>query len=128
MNLNISALNQARTQMRNIMGNTYDGRCTVTEYGEYVDTNHITHCDEVEKYSDIPCRLIYANKAKSKFEGKALSLEQEIVLNIDPIYEISPNAKITVTQNGITNEYQMSGVPSVYASHQEIKLEIFKGW
>lgn len=110
------------------MGQTYDGKCKVTVYEKYVDANHITRNGEVTKYDNVPCRLIYNSKAKSRLEGKALALEQEITLNIDPTYDITPNSKITVTQNGVTESYKMSGAPAVYSSHKEIKLEIFKGW
>ena len=37
-------------------------------------------------------------------------------------------SKITVTQNGKTTDYCLSGESAVYTSHQEIALELFEDY
>ena len=49
-------------------------------------------------------------------------------LFIAPEIKVKPGSKIVVEQNGVTTEYSASGVPAVYPSHVEIKLELFRGW
>jgi hypothetical protein len=41
---------------------------------------------------------------------------------------VKPGSKLTITQNDMTTEYQSSGKPAFYSTHQEIVLELFKGW
>jgi len=41
---------------------------------------------------------------------------------------IVPGSKIVVIHEGITGEYQRSGIPAVFPSHQEIMLTAFEGW
>ena len=43
-----------------------------------------------------------------------------------PLAPVMP--KITVTQNGVTRDYERSGKPAVYTCHQEVPLELFKEW
>jgi len=42
--------------------------------------------------------------------------------------DIPEGSKITVTQNGVTHDYERSGKPAVYSCHQEVPLELFKEW
>ena len=55
-------------------------------------------------------------------------MAQSVTLYIDPSVDIPEGSKITVTQNGVTRDYERSGRPAVYSCHQEIPLELFKGW
>ena len=53
---------------------------------------------------------------------------QSITLFIDRAVTVPEGSKITVTQNGVTGVYEKSGKPAIYSTHQEIPLELFKGW
>jgi hypothetical protein len=47
---------------------------------------------------------------------------------IAPEIHVKPGSKLTITQNGVTTEYKNSGEPALFDTHQEIILELFKGW
>ena len=49
-------------------------------------------------------------------------------LLIDPSVDIPEGSKITVTQKGVTRDYERSGTPAVYSVHQEVPLELWEGW
>lgn len=106
------------------------GKCTVTVCESVPDTE-TSRTTQVEKsiYIDEPCRLSYTAEAPTERTGDgAYRKKQSIVLFIDKALSIPPGSKITVTQNGTTAAYEMSGVPAVYSHHQQINLELFGGW
>ena len=59
---------------------------------------------------------------------EAAQVAQSVVLYIDPSVDIPEGSKITVTQNGMTRDYERSGKSAVYSCHQEVPLELFKEW
>ncbi|MCX7715040.1 MAG: hypothetical protein N2171_04865 [Clostridia bacterium] len=113
----------------NAIESLYKGKMTVTEYHKTTDsTNKITSKKEVTTLTDQPCKLSFES-VKSTTEGDAAaSVTQSIKIFCSPTITIKPGSKIEVTQNGITTAYSNSGEPAVYSNHQEIRLELFKGW
>lgn len=106
------------------------GKCTVT-----VRNNDTTNENtgrvvegEVDTYTDEPCRISFDSVNATQPENNAANIVQSITLFIDRAVVIPEGSKITVTQNGVTAVYEKSGKPAVYSTHQEIPLEIFKGW
>lgn len=106
------------------------GKCTVT-----VRNNDTTNENngrvvegEVDTYTDEPCRISFDTVNATQPENNAANIVQSITLFIDRAVVIPEGSKITVTQNGVTAVYEKSGKPAVYSTHQEIPLEIFKGW
>lgn len=83
---------------------------------------------EVDTYTDEPCRISFDTVNATQPENNAANIVQSITLFIDRAVVIPEGSKITVTQNGATAVYEKSGKPAVYSTHQEIPLEIFKGW
>jgi len=53
---------------------------------------------------------------------------QSVKLFISPGVVIKEGSKITVSREGMEFVYASSGVPALYPTHQEIMLELFKGW
>ena len=108
----------------------WQGKCTVT-----VRNNDTTDektgraiTGEVDTYTDEPCRISFDTVNATQPENNAANIVQSITLFIDRAVVIPEGSKITVTQNGVTAVYEKSGKPAVYSTHQEISLEIFKGW
>ena len=58
----------------------------------------------------------------------AAAISQSTKLFISPEIVINGGSKIIVEQDGRKAEYSASGEPAVYSTHQEITLELFKGW
>lgn len=51
---------------------------------------------------------------------------QTLKLFTHPEIDIPAGSKITITQDDITTEYQHSGKPAKYTSHQEIPVELWR--
>jgi hypothetical protein len=83
---------------------------------------------EVQVFTDQPCRLSFKTITGTSPADGAAAVTQIVQLFIAPEIVIRPGSKITVTQNGITVDYQSSGKPAAYTHHQEIALELFKGF
>lgn len=106
----------------------YKGLCTIYEYKEVTDPNtKRTNHTEVMVLENQPCRLSFKNISTSK-DGSVSQLTQVTKLFIDSECTINPGSKIVLTQNNRTTEYKNSGEPAIYTNHQEIILELFKGW
>lgn len=106
------------------------GKCTVTvRNNDTTDENTgRVVVGEVDTYTDEPCRISFDTVNATQPENNAANIVQSITLFIDREVVIPEGSKITVTQNGVTAVYEKSGKPAVYSTHQEIPLEIFKGW
>lgn len=106
------------------------GKCTVTvRNNDTTDENNgRVVVGEVDTYTDEPCRISFDTVNATQPENNAANIVQSITLFIDRAVVIPEGSKITVTQNGATAVYEKSGKPAVYSTHQEIPLEIFKGW
>lgn len=114
---------------RTALESTYTGVCSVYEYGETTDPEtHITTHGEKKVLENIPCRLSFSRIEAAENSGGAATAAQSVKLFISPDVSIKSGSKISVTQNGVTTEYASSGVPAVYPTHQEIMLELFRGW
>ena len=106
------------------------GKCTVTvRNNDTTDENTgRVVVGEVDTYTDEPCRISFDTVNATQPENNAANIVQSITLFIDRAVVIPEGSKITVTQNGVTAVYEKSGKSAVYSTHQEIPLEIFKGW
>ena len=107
----------------------YDGRCTITEYQKVKQANKSTGFEPVDVLTDQPCRLSFKtiNNTNNTDTG-ASAVTQITKVFLAPEIKVKPGSKLTITQNGVTTEYKSSGEPAVYSTHQEIILELFKGW
>lgn len=106
------------------------GKCTVTVRNNDTtdETTGRVAPGEVDTCTNEPCRISFDTVKATQQENNAATIAQSITLFIDRAVVVPPGSKITVTQNGVTAEYEQSGKPAVYSTHQEIPLELFKGW
>lgn len=108
----------------------YDCKCDIVEYQEIQKPNKSTGFGEVKVKEQIPCKISYEristiNIVDDNANKKTLSTK----LFISPDIEIKTGSKIIVTNSlGQIKEYQSSGEPAPYDTHQEIMLELFEGW
>lgn len=125
-------IEQAKAKARAAIESTYTGTCEVSEYTNSTGSgSNFTRKTEVVVLSDVPCRLSYNrfNNMHAATQTDTISnVSQEIKLLLAPETVIKSGSKIVVTQCGVTTAYKSSGAPSYYPSHQEITLELFKGW
>lgn len=114
---------------KNAVRRLWVGRCTVLTFEDYDDemTGRTKQRDKV-LFADVPCRVSF-DKVETTAEVEHASIKaQKITLIIGSEYQIPEGSKITVTQMGVTREYERSGTPAVYSSHQEVPLTIKKEW
>ncbi len=106
---------------------TYLGKCTIYEYKTITDKETgISSKREISVLEDQPCRLSYQKIMTTESVEGAHVPVQTVKLFLAPEIKICAGSKIVVTQNEITKEYERSGEAAVYATHQEISLELFK--
>ena len=114
---------------RTAIESLYKGNCPVYEYQSVKDPiTKITSTEEVVVLIDQPCKLSFKNITSVNQLDNVLNISQCVKLFIAPDIVIKAGSKITVTQNGVTTAYTRSGQPAIYSNHQEISLELFKGW
>ena len=114
---------------RKALESLYDGTCTITEYKKVKKENKSTGFVESVVVENQPCRISFNTISNTtSTETGASALVSVVKLFIAPEINVKPGSKITVTQNNVTTDYQNSGQPAYYNTHQEIILELFKGW
>ena len=107
----------------------WKGKATVTVLaGALNPANGRTEPQERILAADIRCRISHKSVVSTEPNEEAAQVAQSVVLYIDPSVDIPEGSKITVTQNGVTRDYERSGKPAVYSCHQEVPLELFKEW
>ena len=125
----VKAMEAARKAARRAQEATYEGLCTIFECQEVTDTKtKLSSEKEVAVMEDQPCKLSYEKLNTAVQTETAAKAAQVIKLFLAPEIVVKSNSKIVVTQNGITEEYSASGKSAVYSTHQEITLELFRGW
>ena len=114
---------------RKAVESLYNGTCTIIEHQKVQKENKSTGFEEVVVLENQPCRLSVQNiNNANKTETGASAIVKVIKLFLGPEIEVKPGSKLVVTQNQVSTEYKNSGEPAYYHTHQEIILELFKGW
>ena len=106
----------------------YHGVCTIIEHQKIKNENKSTSFEEVVVLENQPCRLSYKTVNPTSQTDTYSAVTQAIVVYISPDIVVKPGSKMTITQNDVTCDYKCSGKSAVYSTHQEIPLELFKGW
>ena len=105
----------------------YDGKCTITVNEEYTKDNGASGFRPVVLCEDEPCRLSFGS-AKTQTGEVATETTHEAVLFIAPELVVPAGSHIAVTQYNATREYNLSSIPAVYATHQEISFSAKDRW
>lgn len=113
-------LQKAQSRMYTGIMTVYDMDTAVVDPVSGISTGHW-----VILLEDIPCRISYKTVSPN-VQDNAGGLQQEIILYCAPDFVVPEGSKISVKQSGVTSMYQLSGKASVYASHQEIPVEVFQ--
>ena len=124
------ALNAARAAARQAIESTYyEGSCTILEYQEITDEiTKITREEEVAVIENQPCKLSFEKINAAVQTETAAAISQGVKLFIAPEIKVKSGSKIIVNWCGDTYQYSCSGEPAIYPTHQEIQLELFRGW
>lgn len=121
-----AARNAARTAIEALY---YEGTCTILEYQSVTnESTKITRQEAVTVYQDQPCKLSFEKLNAVVQSDTAAAISQGVKLFLAPEIKVNGGSEIVVTWMGETHEYSCSGEPAVYPTHQEIMLEMFRGW
>ena len=113
---------------RKAIESLYDGKCTITEHQKVKKENKSTGFQDVVVHEDVACRLSFKSINNTNQTDAASAVVQITKVFLAPEIQVKPGSKLTITQNDVTTEYKSSGEPAFYSTHQEIVLELFKGW
>lgn len=120
---------QARKMHREAVEAFYDGRCGIYEMRSEKDPEtKVTRQVEALVQDGVPCRLSYSSVTPAMESGTITTAAQTIKLFLAPERVIPPGCRIEVSQQGKTESYGQSGKAAVYSSHQEILLELWRGY
>jgi hypothetical protein len=111
---------------RKAIESTYKGICTIWEYVSIEDEDTgetITSPEPVPVHENIPCKVSKKTISPVSSSEIANTIKYEPVLFINPNIEIKAGSRIVVTQHEVTREYERSGEPFPYVTHQEIVLQ-----
>lgn len=131
------ALEMARKQHRKTIEMLYEDSCNIIEYQSVKDpVTKQTSKKEILVLENQPCNLSYQSTKNATSTEAATIVTQMPLLFISPNINIKAGSKIVITKkedkvianSPKTTVYKNSGVPAVYSGHQEITLELFKGW
>lgn len=123
-------LQKTKMVVRKNLEKLYDCTCDVIEYKEIQKENKSYGFDEVKVFENQPCKISFESISKiNSVDDNGSNVPLSVKLFISPDIKISTGSKIIVTQrNTLITEYKSSGKPATYDTHQEIVLELFKGW
>ncbi|WP_455715435.1 hypothetical protein [Anaerosporobacter sp.] len=125
----LDVIKKARERHRNAVEQLYEDKCTVIEYQSVKDpVTMITKKQEVIVLTNQPCKLSFSTSNTTDEGDNVATVSQEVKLFVSPNISINAGSKIFVIHDSIEHVYKSSGEPSAYFTHQEIALELFKGW
>lgn len=123
------AMVTAQAMHKSIIEQTYDDTCTVSIQENIKDpVTKITSKVSIMLLQEIPCKLVIESSSPVIVSNEATKPVQNVRLLLDPEVEIPVGSKISVTNQGRTQEYKRSGKPILFATHQEVELELFQEW
>lgn len=122
-----NAINAARVKAKKALMLLYEDTCTIYANVPVLDeATGITEYLETALHENVPCRISFGGAAAAAADELAPEIQQQITLFLAPEVDVPAGCKISVTREGKTVDYSRSGEPSVYKTHQEIKLELFE--
>lgn len=122
-----NAINAARVKAKKALALLYEDACTIYANIPVLDeATGITEYQETALHENVPCRISFGSAAAAVDDEIAPELQQPITLFLAPEVDVPAGCKISVCREGQVTDYCRSGEPSVYKTHQEIKLELFE--
>lgn len=115
---------KVRNAMQSLWVDTFD----LFEQKAVKQANFSTDFQEVKVLENIPCKLSFSSTSTvtPSNDGQTYSITQNIKLFCDLDVDINAGSKIIIKSQGKEFTYCKSGEPSVFATHQEVVLTVFK--
>lgn len=116
------------TAERAVLEMTYEDTMTVTTTSSVV-IDHITHTEPKTIYADVRCALSRSGDSSAQTDVQH-KIDYDAVIFAAPELAVLPGDTIQLRRFGrdqpeskITLDYEVIGVPSVYMTHQQIKVK-----
>lgn len=123
------ALRKARQMHRGAIEGAYDGICRIYGMQPVKDPEtKVTRQEEVLVQEGIPCHLSFSSAAPAAGSSTFTMVQQTVKLFLAPETVVPPGSRIVVEQQGRCGSYAQSGKAAVYPGHQEVMLELWKGY
>lgn len=106
----------------------YQDLCTIIEHQKVINADGSKGFKDVTVETGIPCRLSYKSGTTTGETESASHLTQDIEVFMNPDLVVKAGSKLVITHLERVIEFKCTGEPAVYQTHQELHLEIFKGW
>lgn len=104
-------------------------RCSLVIQEEVTDpVTKLTAFVDIVKWQDQPCKLSFEARSTTSGDGVA-TVAGPVKVFLAPDLAIPAGSKLIITRpTGVSTAYDQSGQAGVFTSHQEIRLELFRGW
>lgn len=120
-----------KQSIRMALERLWTDRCAVFVREEVTDSEtHLTDFEEKPLFSNQPCKLSFETLTAAAGDEIA-AVRQAVKLFLSSDVTIPAGSKIIVTRQNDTERtfvYTRSGEPGMFSNHQEIMLELFRGW
>ena len=121
----VRTMDKARGQARKALEMLYEDTCTISIYEKKTDSKtHLTSSQPAMICQDQLCKLSFENQPAGSESRAADTVSQSIRLFLSPDLAVPAGCEIAVTHKGLTTAYKNSGKPAIYATHQEINLDL----
>ena len=108
---------------RKAIASTYSDSCSITGKQKTIDAHGATRFTDTVLYQDEPCRLSFSSNEAGSQSVTTAETPQTITLFLDPEVNVPPGSMISVCRGHLRyGDFEQSGMPAVYATHQEIRL------
>ena len=107
---------------------SYIGFCTIVEQKKVQNANKSTGFQEVIVLENQPCKLSFSSVKSVSENGVGATVTQTTKVFLSPEIKVKTGSKLIITQNGVVAEYQNSGEPATFFTHQEIGIQLFERW
>lgn len=126
--VNITRVEWAREKAKKNLAVLFEDKCNIYEYVKEKQANGSTAHKEKLVQSDIPCKISFKSVSQVSENSQNAQQVQAVTLFIPPDMHIKAGSKLEISKNGVVTAYKNSGVPALYSTHNEIALELFRGW
>lgn len=114
--------------VRRTIESMYDDICNIIEHQKVRQPDGSSGFADVTVHENVPCKLSFQSDDATNETDSATRQTKVIEVFLAPEIKVKAGSKLVITHLGDTTEFKNTGVPSVYETHQEIILDIFKGW
>lgn len=110
--------------VRKAIERLYDGVATIVMQSQTIDTSTGRVKSQDTTVTGVACRISYKRVNPADAGGGITAAAQIVTMFTNPDIVIKAGSDITVDQRGRMLQFRAAGVPAVYASHQEVPLEV----